>query len=148
MTKRCERYAGHVLRVTVLALVAAASCVATKPGVTSVPESQDPKERSVRVKPSTAPPALRDELIAMMEVDTEARAGMCESAMNPEDAERRRQVDRRHTSRLKAIIAQYGWPTYSMVGREGAVAAWLMAQHADHDVAFQQQCQLLLKEAY
>jgi hypothetical protein len=44
-----------------------------------------------------------------------------------------------HTVRLKEIVAEYGWPTISMVGRRAAKAAWLVAQHSDHDVAFQRE---------
>jgi len=42
-------------------------------------------------------------------------------------------------ARLKAIIAAQGWPTISEVGKDGAQAAWLLAQHADFDPAFQKE---------
>jgi hypothetical protein len=40
-----------------------------------------------------------------------------------------------HDARLKAIIDQHGWPGRSLVGEDGADAAWVIAQHADrhHD---------------
>ena len=41
---------------------------------------------------------------------------------------------------LKEVIAAHGWPGASLVGTEGAHAAWLLAQHADADPAFQRQC--------
>lgn len=50
------------------------------------------------------------------------------------------EVDKRNTKRMKAIVAKYGWPTKRMVGGDGARAAWLLVQHADHAVAFQRQC--------
>lgn len=56
-------------------------------------------------------------------------------------------VDAKHTKRLKQIVEASGWPTVSKVGEEGAGAAWLLAQHADHDPAFQQQCLVLMKQA-
>ncbi|UXB25617.1 hypothetical protein K7567_07625 [Stenotrophomonas maltophilia] len=46
-------------------------------------------------------------------------------------------VDAVHTARLKAIVAAHGWPTVAQVGQDGADAAWLLAQHADKDPAFQ-----------
>jgi hypothetical protein len=46
-------------------------------------------------------------------------------------------VDAANTTRLKEIVAQVGWPTISMVGGDAAGAAWLLAQHADRDRAFQ-----------
>ena len=38
------------------------------------------------------------------------------------------------------IIKENGWPTISMVGTEGALAAFLLAQHADADPTFQRDC--------
>lgn len=55
-------------------------------------------------------------------------------------------IDIRHTNNLKSIIAAYGWPTISLVGTEAANAAWLIAQHADHDVAFQEECLNLISK--
>lgn len=56
-------------------------------------------------------------------------------------------VDRRHTRRMKAIVQQYGWPTFRMVGKRGADAAWYLVQHADHDVAWQERCLALMRSA-
>lgn len=52
-----------------------------------------------------------------------------------------------NTERLKQIIAEYGWPGYSLVESPGAQAAWLIAQHADHDRTFQKQVLALLEVA-
>lgn len=54
-------------------------------------------------------------------------------------------VDERNTARLKEIIAQHGWPGKSLVGEDGAAAAWLLVQHADADPAFQRKCLDLMK---
>lgn len=56
------------------------------------------------------------------------------------------EIDRKHTKRLKDIISQYGWPTISLAGPEASNAAWLIAQHADHDRGFQKQCLELMKQ--
>lgn len=53
----------------------------------------------------------------------------------------------RNTSRLKEIVEQYGWPGKSLVGEDGANAAWLLIQHADRDRKFQRYCLELMKEA-
>ena len=55
-------------------------------------------------------------------------------------------VDRRHTAELKGIIKEYGWPTISMVGNKASFNAWLLAQHADRDVKFQESVLRLLKK--
>lgn len=41
---------------------------------------------------------------------------------------------------MKQHVAEIGWPVARMVGADGARAAWLLVQHADHDVAFQRKC--------
>mgnify|MGYP001568247673 CR=1 FL=1 len=38
------------------------------------------------------------------------------------------------------------WPDQHLVGVAGATGAWLIAQHADHDVAFQKMCLKLLNK--
>ncbi len=48
---------------------------------------------------------------------------------------------------MQQIVEKYGWPTRKMVGADGMRAAWLLVQHADHDVAFQHKC-LTLMEAH
>lgn len=55
--------------------------------------------------------------------------------------------DRIHTRALKAIIKEHGWPTISAVGKKASHAAWLIAQHADHDLAFQKRALLHLVRA-
>lgn len=75
-------------------------------------------------------PALQQELLAMMQAD--------QAAMHSNDARAKQALLEQHTSRMKAIVAQVGWPTNRMVGSNGAQAAWLLVQHADHDKVFQQ----------
>src|SRR6202008_822125 len=63
-----------------------------------------------------AEPELRDELLEMMDADQAERTG--EVGAN-NDAER--------TARLGEIIDEHGWPTFELVGRDGATAAWVIA---------------------
>ena len=57
-------------------------------------------------------------------------------------------VDRANTARLKALIAQCGWPDKDKVGDKAVHHAWLLTQHADLDVAFQKHAlDLIEKEA-
>ena len=55
-------------------------------------------------------------------------------------------VDEKHAQRMKEIILEIGWPTVSKVGKDGAHNAWLLIQHADHDVNFQAQCLQSMKD--
>ena len=52
-----------------------------------------------------------------------------------------------NTEWLRGVIHEYSWPGRSLVGEDGAHAAWLLAQHADHDPAFQRECLDLLQVA-
>ena len=55
-------------------------------------------------------------------------------------------VDKENTLKLKEIIEKIGWPGISKVGKLGASSAWLLAQHADLDVEFQEKCLKLMEE--
>ncbi|MGA6181670.1 DUF6624 domain-containing protein [Stenotrophomonas sp. NPDC077421] len=48
---------------------------------------------------------------------------------------------------LKATVAEKGWPERSRVGADGAKAAWVIVQHADHDPAFQAEMLPLIENA-
>src|SRR4051794_39708139 len=88
-----------------------------------------------------ARPELRAELLKMKDVDQAARQAAIEA--NFKDAalnQRMTDVDRVNTRRLRAIVGESGWPAASMVGPDGASAAWLLVQHADLDVDFQERC--------
>lgn len=69
------------------------------------------------------------------------RLAMQTKQWNPE-------IDRRNTAELKKIIARYGWPTISLVGKKASFNAWLLAQHADHDLAFQKRVLRMLRDIY
>lgn len=102
----------------------AASQSPAAPEPVPVCDLRDPPSPSEPGEP--AQPALRDELLALMDADQAERTG--ESAAN-NDATR--------AARLAEIIDEHGWPGFALVGVDGATAAWVIAQHADHDVDFQ-----------
>lgn len=52
-----------------------------------------------------------------------------------------------NTGKMKEVVARYGWPTVSLVGKEGSRNAWLLVQHADHDLHFQEKCLALMSAA-
>lgn len=55
------------------------------------------------------------------------------------------EIDGENTEWLKADIAANGWYLISTTGAQASSAAWLMAQHADRDRAFQRQVLALLE---
>jgi hypothetical protein len=97
--------------------------------------------------PAVKEPALRAELLQMREQDQEIRTAP--AARNPDAAYLARwaAIDEANTARLKAIVAQHGWPGAAMVGDDGARAAFLIVQHADRDRAFQREMLPLLQAA-
>ena len=44
-------------------------------------------------------------------------------------------------------MSTYGWPTRTLVGDDGATAAWAIAQHSDLDPKFQRQMLELMRAA-
>lgn len=54
-------------------------------------------------------------------------------------------VDRANTARLKVLFEHCGFPDKDQHGETAPGDAWLMVQHADHDVAFQKQALALIE---
>jgi hypothetical protein len=96
-------------------------------------------------------PHLREELLAMAKEDQAARAAVAGMSMedqlrNQAPIKRIMSLDRENTQRLHTIVVAHGWPTISMVGDDGAHAAWLLAQHADADREFQKHVLALMEK--
>lgn len=53
-------------------------------------------------------------------------------------------VHLQNAERLETIINQFGWPGISLVGEEGAEAAFTIAHHAISKPAFQRKCLALI----
>jgi hypothetical protein len=103
---------------------------------------------------------LRQELLERVKEDQEARTKWLESMnkmrerdpKNPAlgtlaEIKKMQEIDRRNTAWLKGIINKHGWPGKTLVGEDGANAAWLLVQHADLDRPFQKRCLTLLTVA-
>jgi hypothetical protein len=105
-------------------------------------ESGKPTGHAVQTRPHRNE-ALRQTLLKMGQED-QAQAVLLFQGPVPNAAERAQA----RVALLKQIVAEYGWPTISLVGEDGANAAWLIAQHADFDVPFQRQCLARVEEAY
>ncbi len=92
--------------------------------------------------------SLRQELLAMVKEDQDARKEIIKTSSPSESVlHKLANIDRKNTARLKKIIEKHGWPGKSLVGEDGAHAAWLLVQHADRDREFQKRCLTLLEGA-
>lgn len=92
--------------------------------------------------------ALRQELLRMVKEDQDARKRFLKARQGESAAVRKVvEIDRKNTVRMKEIVKQHGWPGKSLVGKDGAHAAWLLVQHADRDREFQKRCLKLLTDA-
>jgi hypothetical protein len=82
---------------------------------------------------------LRRELLARRAEDQRIRHLASErsdpgTGRLPDDlAEQWQRVDQDNTRWLADVLASRGWPGRTLVGDQAAQAAWLLAQHADHD---------------
>jgi hypothetical protein len=88
-------------------------------------------ELRARAESAVAQPALRSMLLVMEKDDQGARESEDEQAIMASDE--------RTTKALKDIVAKHGWPGKSLVGKDGAHAAWVIIQHS-RDIAFQKAC--------
>lgn len=92
---------------------------------------------------------LRKELLARQELDQDIRR-RASAAGNPLPkalADEFTRIDHDNTEWMKTVLARHGWPGKSLVGKDGARAAWLFVQHADMDKPFQKEAIKLLEAA-
>jgi hypothetical protein len=82
---------------------------------------------------------LRRELLARRAEDQRIRHLACArsgpgTGRLPDDlGEQWQRIDQDNTRWLAELLGTRGWPGRTLVGGEAAQAAWLLAQHADHD---------------
>jgi hypothetical protein len=93
--------------------------------------------------------ALGRELVALAEGDQSVRNELAaDGSLGLHGYHPRMEaVHKENAARLGVIIEQYGWPGLTLVGEEGARAAWLIVQHAIGNPPFMRQCLSLLKQA-
>ena len=99
------------------------------------------QENRVTYLKSIQQPALREELLVRLKEDQRIRF-----APKPDYREWHR-IDGDNTAFMKKVIEKHGWPGKTLVGADGAQAAFMLVQHAASDQPFQKRCLTLLKVA-
>lgn len=106
-----------------------------------------------------AEPQLRAELIDLFNRDQRARKDMLRAMRAAPPPSRGdpyhesvlplvrivQDIDAESAAFLEDTISRHGWPTFDMVGRDGAESAWLLAQHADARPDLQQRVLALME---
>lgn len=97
-------------------------------------------------------PDLREELLRRAEEDRSMRQRLISAdAASPSDEgdleEAVHEMDRRNTEWLKEIVAEFGWPTAALVGKQAVHAGFLLLQHSP-DLSFQERMLPEVRESY
>lgn len=91
---------------------------------------------------------LRRELVALMAEDDATREQLASDGSLFEGYPMEMAaVHRRNADRLRQILAEVGWPGRSLVGDDGAEAAWRILQHAIGEPDLMRGCLPALEEA-
>ncbi len=92
--------------------------------------------------------ALRDELLRLDARDQTVRTELAaDGSLFKGYHPKMEAVHREHAARLRDIILQVGWPGEKLVGKDGAHAAWRIAQHSIGEPAFMRACRQMLDDA-
>jgi hypothetical protein len=91
--------------------------------------------------------ALCAELLRMRSEDLTVRHELLDSGqLGGAYAPRMEAIHIKNAARLRELIDQHGWPAEDIAGKDGAEAAWLIAQHAVGEPDFQKHVFRLLTE--
>jgi len=92
--------------------------------------------------------SLGKALLDMEAQDQALRAELTAAGeLNERYHSRLEELHRANASRLRQIIAVFGWPGISLVGEKGAQAAWRIALHSIAEPQFMRQCRDLIDAA-
>ena len=93
------------------------------------------------------PSALRESLATRASADQTARKAVIANASDKAALDVAVRTDRENTAWMREVVAQCKWPRRSEVGEEGAMHAWVLAQHADMAPDFQVVAAAAMKDA-
>ena len=83
---------------------------------------------------------IRIELESMYNQDGQLVHAAYSNRLDMQTASTIQAIDQAHSDRLKEIVNHIGWPTRDLVGLKATQAAYMVIQHAGHDIEFQNRC--------
>jgi hypothetical protein len=93
-------------------------------------------------------PSIREQLLRMDALDQTVRGELAaDGSLFKGYHPRMEAVHRANAEQLREIIKRVGWPGEKLVGKDGATAAWRVAQHAIGEPDFMRECRKLLDDA-
>ncbi|HBF84506.1 MAG TPA: hypothetical protein DD420_32635 [Streptomyces sp.] len=92
-------------------------------------------------------PDLAQELIRRAAEAGERWRYLTRGLLSAQDIDRGRLTDQANAGLVQRIITDHGWPGWSLVGEDGATAAWQITLRADHLIQFQRHAARLLNQA-
>jgi DNA primase len=108
--------------------------------------------KKAKAGPAVKEPELRTELLARRKADQAGRIKLIEllqkhngklddeaTATFQAIAAEQHETDEKNTAWLQRTVDKHGWPGFALVGKDGAEAAFALAQHAT-DANFQKKC--------
>jgi hypothetical protein len=91
--------------------------------------------------------SLRHELITMRAEDMRVRAELvAANELGGAYVPRMEAVHVKNAARLRELIDRHGWPADDIAGKDGAEAAWFIAQHAIGEPEFQHRALMTMRE--
>ena len=111
------------------------ACILAAPYAQGVWQGMDESLEKALLDMEAQDQALRNELTAA--------GALNDNKYHP----RLEELHRANASRLRRIIAVFGWPGITLVGDKGAKAAWRIGLHSISEPPFMRQCRDLLEHA-
>jgi hypothetical protein len=91
---------------------------------------------------------LRSELLAMRSEDLAVRTELADAGeLGGPYVPRMEAVHIKNAARLRELIVVHGWPGENIAGKDGAEAAWFIAQHAVGEPEFQRRALQWVRES-
>ncbi|MEU8887307.1 DUF6624 domain-containing protein [Streptomyces sp. NPDC048442] len=92
-------------------------------------------------------PDIAHDLVERAQAARRFREHLTRGRLSAEEQQWGAHQERANSGVLRRVMGQHGWPGRSLVGEEGAEAAWWLALHADHEPPFQRLALRMLTDA-